>query len=343
MKYGQTLFFAFYFLSLFVGCASTNVAPMPEWVLNYQKEFPISTYIAQKGTGKTADNAKIEAAASLSYYFDTTVNANRESNYRSFETTENGKYSAKSERETKRETKVTTDTALRAVEYTEPWYSKKDKTWHCVAYLVRETAWKNFEPSVRLAKDNFAGYYNKALEEKEPFERLRLLGIARTKGSDFMDAISYAQFLSEPLTNTNFQADILLLSELSSRQQEEKGKIPIFLEVENDSASRMYGTFAKAFAECGFKVTKERGESVYTAKAKVESEQVVQDGLMIATPSVRLSLVGKNGSVYSYAKSGNRVKAYTQSLLEKKSLESLCPVVEQTFFEDFNAALSGRK
>lgn len=338
-----TVFVLFSLLSLLLGCASINVAPMPEWVLNYQKEFPGSTYIAQKGTGKTADNAKSEAAASLSYYFDTTVNANRESNYRSFETTENGKYSTKSERETKREIKVTTDTALRAVEYTEPWYSKKDKTWHCVAYLVRETAWKNFEPSVRLAKDNFTGYYNKAMEEKEPFERLRLLGIARTKGSDFMDAISYAQFLSEPLTNTNFQADILLLSELSSRQQEEKGKIPIFLEVENDSASRMYGTFAKAFAECGFKVTKERSESVYTAKAKVESEQVVQDELIIATPSVRLSLVGKNGSVYSYAKSGNRVKAYTQSLLEKKSLESLCPVVEQTFFEDFNAVLSGRK
>lgn len=316
---------------------------MPEWVLNYHKEFPDSKYIAQKATGKTADESRNEAAASLSFYFETTVNANRESNYRSFETTnEKGKYSARNEQETVRETKVTTNKILQAVESTEPWYNKKDKTWHCVAFVVRETVWKNFEPTVRVAKDDFLAYYNMAEKSGEPFEKIRYLGMARKKGEKFLDAISYAQFLSEPLTSEHFQGDILLLSELNSIQQEAKNAAPVFVSVSNDGSNKVYAAFAKGFTDSGFTVVKEKGESVYTADITVILDKIVQDELIILTPSVRLSLVGKNGSVYSYAKDGKRVKAYTDSLAERKALESICPVIDETFTEDFNAALSGK-
>ncbi len=341
----HTVIFPLVFLALGCGTSwdASKSAAMPEWVLNFHKEFPNSKYIAQKATGTSADESRNEAAAKVSYYFETTVNANRESNYRSFESTnEKGKYSARNEQETIRETKVTTNKILQAVEFTEPWYNKKDKTWHCVAFMVRETVWKAYEPTVRVVKDDFMGFYNKANETEEPFEKIRYLGMARQKEEKFLDAISYAQFLSEPLTSEHFQGDILLLSELDSLQQEAKNAAPVFVSVSNDGSNKVYAAFAKGFTDSGFTVVKEKTEAAYTAEVSVILDKIVQDELIILTPSVRLSLVGKNGSVYSYAKDGKRVKAYTDSLAERKALESICPVIEKTFTEDFNAALSGK-
>lgn len=48
----------------------------PEWFRNYKKVYPNSEYLAQRGSGKTAEDAKTDAAGQLARYFQSTVSAN---------------------------------------------------------------------------------------------------------------------------------------------------------------------------------------------------------------------------------------------------------------------------
>lgn len=49
---------------------------IPEWVQNYRTVYPNKEYLAQRGSGDSAEKAKNDAVAALSRYFQTSVNAN---------------------------------------------------------------------------------------------------------------------------------------------------------------------------------------------------------------------------------------------------------------------------
>ena len=327
---------------LAVGCAST-ASVAPRWVTQVQQEFPDAEYIAQSGTGADRDAAKNEAAANLSFYFETTVNGRRESNYHSFESEDGAAYVRKSEQETVRETKLTTATILNAVAFTEPWYNKQDKTWRCVAYIERSASWNAYEPTLRVARDTFAGFYKKAEASAEPFEKIRSLGMAREAGMDFIDKLSFAQLLSEPLTAAAYTDSIALFSSLASLQQAEKNRAPLFVAVAGDSTRMVYAAVTKALSDAGFTVVDAASDAVYTAHTSVRLDYADENGLLVYRPSVHVALAGSNGTVYSYAKDCKSVKAYTQSVGEKKALEALCAVIDDDFYAAFTSALRGTK
>ena len=318
-------------------------AAAPDWVTNYQSVYPESEYIAQKGTGKKSDISKDEALAALSFYFETTVNARRESNYKSLEQTEAGKYKRKDTQETIRETKARTSTDLKAVEFTEPYYDKKAKTWHCVAFIKREIVWNSYEPELRVSKDNFTSYYNKAVAEQEQFTKLQYLSKAIEQGWDFMDKISYAQFLSEKLTNQNYSDDLELFSSLASLLSKEKLNCSLYVVCQNDVGNQVYSAVTKVFRESGFTVTKNKNEGTYTVTVEVPFDYYKDDDILVYNSSVQISIKGKNGIVYSYSKDAPVVKVYSTTTGQKYVVEEICALLNETFNNEFNAAVSGNK
>ena len=314
---------------------------VPEWVLNYQLVYPESEYIAQKGSGKKSDLAKNEAVANLSYYFETTVNARRESNYKSIQTTENQKYKNTTVQETIRDTSVTSATTLQSVEFTEPFYNKKDKTWHCLAYIKRKNAWTNFEPELRLAKDNFMNYYKKATEENEAFYVIQNLNSALNNGWDFFDKYTYAQFLSEELTSQNYKEDMSIFSSLSSLIQSKKDQCPIFIESSNDYGNQLYSCLSGILRENGFIVTKNKNDCMYTLKGNVSYDAFNDDDLFVYNPSILISINKNTKSLYSYSYEAGTVKAYTKKVAEQKSIDSICKILQNNFNDEFNATVSG--
>ncbi len=335
--------FSFCFLLLFSVYAKPKNTKTPDWVLNYESVFPDSDYIAQKASGKNADEAKSNAAANMSFYFQTNVNARREVNFKSLETQNGSKTKIKTEQDVVRSTAVDTSTSLTALEFTEPWLNRKDKTWHCVAYAKRSALWTRYEPQVRAAKDKFKSFYDKALETDEPFEKIQLLGIAMREGNDFLEKISYAQFLSEPLTSRNFNDDMILLSSLASVQQTEKSGMPIFVTVANDYGNAVYSAVTKVLSEDGFSVTSGKKDAVYTADAIIDFDVHIDSPteLMVFSPSVRISLSGKSGVVYVYSKNCEKVKAYTDEVGKRKSIRIITDTLLSSFKNDFESVLNG--
>lgn len=315
--------------------------PVPDWVLNYQNVFPDSKFIAQKGNGKTADEAKSDAAANISFYFETNVNAKREVNFKSFESGTDENLKIKTEQNVVRETKIDTSTNLNAVEFTEPWKNKKDKSWHCVAFVEREVLWNQYEPELRVAKDNFKGYYEKAEKTQEPFEKIRMLGMAYNKGATFLEKLSYAQFLSETLTNQKYEQDILLLSQINSVQQKVKNEMPIFIEVKNDFGNMVYSVLSQLLEEDGFTIVKNRSDAVYIAEVILYFEQQTVNQILVFSPSVQISLKGENANVYTYSKECGTVKAYSDQVGMKKCVQKITDNLNANFKNDFNSAMNG--
>lgn len=317
---------------------------VPEWVLNYQSVYPEKDYIAQKGTGKKAEEAKLDAIANISFYFNTKVNAKREVNFKSYEKTSGKNKSQETVQNVERKTSVDTDSTLSALQFTEAWKNKKDKTWHCVAYIKRETLWNEYEPELRVAKDNFAGFYDVAKNSEEPFEKIRLLAMAKENGYDFLDKISYAQFLSESLTDTNYRDDIALLSSLSSSIQELKNQSSLFISVDNDSGNTIYSTVSQVLSDNGFVVNKNRTSAMYLVDVKVGFENFFDDDLYVFSPSVQIEFRNKNdGVVFSYSKECPKVKVYTKAAGEKKCLQNIKTELDESFTKEFDSVINGKE
>ncbi len=333
----------FFIISNTIFCTFAKSEPAPDWVLNWQSVYPDSEYVAQKGIGKKAEQAKNDALANISFYFNSKVSAVRESNYNSLQnTTDNGKkikVKEVSTLETTRNTTVTSQTELYGVEYTEPYYNKKDKTWHCVAFILRKTIWDKNEPALRSARDTFKGFYDKSNESSDRFEKIRYLTMAREHGMDFIDKYSECQFFSEKLTGAAYGTDMQLLSSLSSLIQEQKNKCRVFIDVNKDSGKQVYSAVAQVLSENGFTVTKDRSSSTHTAKCFVNLENSLQDKIYIYSPSIEISIFDKNTTSYTYSKDCGRFKVFTEANGEKKSFEAISKVLQETFENDFNSAL----
>ena len=329
------------FLNVAVYSKSNDL--IPDWILNFNKEFPDTVYFAQKGTGKKKDLAKLEAMANLSYYFETSVVANRESNFKSLETSNGKRVKIKTEQEVLRETQMVTNTSLSAVEFTEPFYIKKEKLWHCVAYIERKTIWEKYEPTLRVSKDNFISFYNKFKETNSNIEKIKFLGMAKENGWDFIDKISYAQFLSDSLTNQYYVDDISLFSSLDSIKQSIINDTILYLTVSNDVSNQVYSSISSIISSMGFVVSKNKSISKCIVNANVLFNEYKDDDIFVYTPSINISFEEKNITTYSYSKDVPSVKSYTSDVGKKKSIHALCSIINQSFYDEFNSVLSRNK
>ena len=64
-----------FFLAVYI-FAKPKSKPVPEWFQNYRTVYPNKEYLAQRGSGSSAEEARTDAMSALARYFQTTVNAN---------------------------------------------------------------------------------------------------------------------------------------------------------------------------------------------------------------------------------------------------------------------------
>ena len=140
---------------------------MPDWVQNYRKVYLDSEYLCQRGSGKSAEEAKTDATGALARYFQMNVSANLSTTMTSIS----------SGTEIQEETSIINDVQVMSqveffgLEYTEPYYKKKEKKWYCVAFINRENAWIQYKPQIEIAKNSFEGLLKNAEKENDNFSK----------------------------------------------------------------------------------------------------------------------------------------------------------------------------
>ena len=331
-------FLIIFFISMFLSCTTTRNS-QPEWVDNYRVLFPESDYIVQRGSGNHADEAKNKAIQAIAEYMNTQVQSRRVLNLKTTQIDDN----ITEEKQIENQIIVTSDIELLGLEYTESWKEPKTKIWYCVAYIHRETAWNLYEPQIRLKKNDFYAFYNKAQEEKEPFFRIRYYSEAKKSGKIFIDSLSYAQLFSEKLTNIKYRKDLEILSTINMLQEQTRQGCPIYILVQGDVSDIVYSSANEVLSDCGLIITKKQNQAVYEADVKIEYNQKMMNGMIVMSPSVMLLLNGGNGSVFSFSTSTNRVNGLNENIVRTKACEEIAKIIEEKLLWDLNTSFGVEK
>ena len=329
MKKSKIIFSAFIFF-IIISALAAKAPVEPDWVQNYRTIYPDSEYLAQRGSGKKAEEAKTDALAQIAGYLQTTVDANLTTRFEA--STENEKASEKTS--IVNEINVSSNISLFGLEYTEPYYRKSEKKWYCLAYINREKAWNLYEAEVTKEKNVFLSFYNRAMRENEPIKRIKLLGDTLAAGDAFSQKLLFANILSKSLTQNAFGDDEDLLSSIPSQIKQIQFSNPVFIKVNDDNAGVIEAAVRKAFSNLGFITTTDAKNAGYTAKADVNYNKAAGTNMVVLNPFMILSLTGKNGSIYAFNAESERVVAPNDAAAKKIAAKNLAENINQKLESD---------
>ncbi|MDR1898422.1 MAG: LPP20 family lipoprotein [Treponema sp.] len=318
-------------LTLFASCASAA----PEWAVNVQAVYPNARYIAQRGEGRTRQEAETAALRSLSYYFESRVTSETADLYKSTEKdgVEN------TERRTEQNTIVQTQTRLAAVRYAEdPWYNRDAKEWQTVAYIDREEAWTVYEPQAKKAADALIALYDAAEKEGENFSRaLRFdLTAAYGSGAEFTALRGFSQILHPQKARTLFAEADALRPTLEEKTYTARQNASVFIDCPGDFEGLLYQAAVSALGAAGFPVERRRGAASCVCAIRVdEGLQQLESGLMYY-PSLTGTITGKTGAVFSFTVKPGRQGAINPDVAKRRAYTALAAALGEAFPGELN-------
>ena len=320
MRKKSVSLFAFILLSSVCFAKPKNTEP--DWFSNYKTVFPNSEYLAQRGSGTTAEDAKTDAAAQLARYFQSTVSAN-------LSTTMSAITSGSNVLEETRvidEVSVTSEVQFIGLEFTEGYYYKAEKKWYAVAYIVRQDAWNQYKPKIESERIKFAGFLKRAEAEEDPFTKILFYKSAWECSGDFLEKLEYGRIIS-PKEEEKYSEYREQIAELPSRIESEQKNLTLNVNLTGDYANIIETAVKKSFEKAGFVVGKSGN---YTADVVVESNQSGDNPLSVM-PAVIVTVKNKSGkSIYSYeSKLTEKTVAYSLENAQKKAFPKLAEKIEE--------------
>ncbi len=338
MKKTAITFFAAAFL-----CGAVFAKPeaeRPDWVDNWRTIYPDTTYVAQlaKSTGKKgANDAKAEAANTVAQYIKTNVQSELTSTMKTTSgSKKNGRLYTTEERANSQDIKLSVDLALTSLEYTEPWYNKKEKTWYCVAYASREKLYEQYKPTLQNARDKLFAYYEAADKSQEPLSKMIIYMQSSAYEDDFFAAYSFSNILSPSLTAKDFRKDSQYVSSVSAKSSEEKNKCTFAITVTDDAQDSIYQAIKDSLSSEGYAVKNVGSDALYKVKAAVLFSDTALNSLHVVKPSVEISVEGKTAVVFSYAKQGENLKGLNFDIVKTKAAAEIAAQIRESFMKEFN-------
>lgn len=322
---------------LVVSCASTSVKESstqkaPDWLTSdVNSVYNENEHIAAVGEGYSTDLARNDALNKLSMYFETTVRSEGVAK----RVTVNSSFSSSSEQTIS----VTSNMKLFGVKFTEAFYLKKEKKYYCVAYIDRKDAWARYESEIKNARDIFISYYENAVHEVEPINKIKLLGDAQKTGEDFREKLVFANILSKDLTQKTYGKDEQLLSSIPSMIKKEQVSNPVYISVDDDNAGAIESAIRKIFSNLGFVVSGSVTNASYTAKAEVNYNKASGTTRIVLNPYITLSLKGKNGSVYAFSAESEKVVAPNEQTAKEIAAQDITEIIQQKLEADIKNTL----
>ena len=252
-------------------------------------------------------------------YFKTSVNASLRTSFQATETA----WSVEKSTRIENDIDIKSDVDLFAVECTEPYYVKKEKKWYCLAFIEREKAWTQYNPTVENAKNEFYSMKKNADEESDPFSKIMAYKKTLVSGNAFIEKLEYARILS-PEREKAYSEDRKDVSIIPSLISQEKEKCTVFLDVKGDYGNIMSSSLEKSLSNLGFKVSKNQSSAIYTAIASIDANAIGDDPIAVY-PSLDLKITSKNDrTVFSHqTKISQKTVAYSFENALKKSLPLL--------------------
>ena len=308
----------------------------PEWIENKKAVFPDSEYLAQLGTGITANEAKNNSIAQLASYFNTNVKSLIQGESFTYNSSND---ESKTERTINSSIVTSTDLDLFALETTEPFYLVREQKWYCCAYINRKTAWNQYEPYVRDAKTKFFSIFSLAKNTQEPLERIKIYSQAEFASEDFLSCLYRAYMFSKPLTDQAFASDREVVAAIPGYVQKEKNKCIMCAVTPVDIGGTVSSAVNGIFSGIGFTMSDNPDKSYYIVETTVDYNKITEDDLVIYYPGVKLSVKSKEKTVYVYENKLDRIMSYNESKAKKTACDGIASILEKELAQDFKLSM----
>ncbi|MDE5899203.1 MAG: hypothetical protein K2H09_08090 [Treponemataceae bacterium] len=320
MKKNAVLMSCFFLCVMCLPAAAKGRAPA--WVTDWKSAFPDSAYIAQRGTGKTAELARTDAISAVARYLKSEVQATLST---SFST------SGSEERtETQEDVLITSQAELYGTEFTEPYLYKK--TWCCVAYIDRAKAWAQILPGIRAKEAVFLSFMEKAQADDEPFRACACYKDAWDSAQDFFAALAYGRLIY-PGADAVFAESKGRALSVPSLLAAQKAGVSVRIVCPEDADGIIRNAVARKFEEAGFAVS---DDGCCAAEAKIELNAEGGDPVAVR-PSLTVTVRGRTGAaVHSFqCRAEEKTAAYSLETAKRRALPKLAEAVGAQFLQGY--------
>lgn len=313
----------------FVILASCTSTP-PSWMGNYREEYPSSDYIVQRGSGETVEFAKTNSLQAIAQYFQTTVNASMQSQ---LATMSQGDVYIE-QRSTLTDIQVTSHIDLFGVEYTEPYFSKAEERWYILAYIHRETAWRQYSPKIENAQQEFHAIYSQVGRQANSFTEYQHYNRAWNKGKEFLNTLEFGRLLMDGI-DSKYRDDRALIATLPATLQNKSQACSMRLVVHGDSEGIFTSAIKDVFSEMGFIVSENTG--AYTIHLSISENEAYHEDLYAVFPVADITIKGNgNTTLYSLQHKGSRSVATTAAVAKRRGFKRTATEFAAKVKEAFN-------
>lgn len=310
-------------------------APMPNWVLDVDSEFPKETYLARLGSGVTIENAQANALSQLASYFNSQIVVDTKTT----NTMTNINDEVQKEQTLNQEVNVVSEINLVGVEYSKSFYDKKQKKYYIVAYMNRDEAWKNLEDKLNASYEKFENYQDLADGSKDLILKYKYSKKANIAGEEFLNEI-YNAFLINPAKRKEYKSKI---NGINIKIEENAFIIiPISFNVSGDFENIISASVSNEFKKAGFTVnTDSDKQGSYVVNLQINSNEKIEDDIHFIYPEVSLALTDVNGlkTYYSFENKWGKTAGFSLPQAQKKAFQKISEELIDTLSKDIKENL----
>jgi hypothetical protein len=325
-------------LAALSSCASAPAAP-PGWAKNAQNVYPQAAYIAQRGEGKTRQDAEINAAGAVARYFESQITTEQSS--RRTWTEHNGV--RESESRTGDSTLIQSQIRLTALRYAEdPWRNPATGQWETVAYIDRKEAWSLYEPRAKQAAGALLALNTAAQNEAGPFTRALRYGAAAAyaDSAEYGVVRGFAQALYPQKAQVYFVKADSAAAALPEKLYAARQNAPVFVDCPADLDGVIHNAAVDALGAEGFPAEQNRAAARTFLRIRVDEGMEQRQGLTAYTPALRGAVEAASGAVFSFSASAPRQTAVTPEVAKRRAYTALAAALGQSFSGALNRKLA---
>ena len=309
---------AFCLIIFLMSLPATAKERVPAWMTDWKSVFPDSQYIAQRGTGNSAELARTDALEAIARHLKSEVQTNLSTSFASDGDEETV--------EIRQDVLVTSQVELHGTEFTEPYQHKK--VWYCVAYIDRAKAWAQLLPDMRVKETTFLLLLEKAQTEDEPFLAAAHFKSARENAQAFLAALEYGRLINsaaDSLFASSKNHALAVPSLISTRMR----GASVRLVCTGDAESIIRNAVAQKLEEAGFAVS---DDGCCLAEVNIELNTEGNEPVAVR-PALTLTVRGKNGStVHSFqCRAEEKTAAYSLETARRRALTRLAETISGQF------------
>ncbi len=283
-------------------------------------------FIAQRGFGKSEAEARQNALAALSRFFQVSISVNSAERTTVIDTDSRTSISE--------EVFVNSKAELFAVHFTKARFDRKQKIYETTAFIDREEAWKICRPRIESDLKTFEDFWSNAEKQKETLLKITEFSKAGkfAEKNGLEDKLDFALVIY-PESESLFAKTRNQISELKPLIKRLCGKFAVQVECENDFENSAAQAAKSSFAKIGIVTAESNAE--YICHIKISLNGKILPAGYFYTPSVTIEISNGDRTILSLSEQLAKTGAKNEQIAERRAYSAIAECVSDLLNREF--------